>query len=482
MVIDDNNEYVKRGDSALAFKAGVWYVLGNFIGKSITFITTPIFARLMTPSDYGEFSNFASWAVLLSFIVGAELHNTLSRAYYDFKVNYDEYISSITILGFFLTALIYIVFWLVPNFIFKVVMIPKQHVHILFLFLLFSFCRLVYYARERTLYRYKTVAIVTVISLLVPTIISVFAVFFLPVSNSLSARIYGYYLPSALIGVFCAFSLLKKGIHVKWQYCKYALFLSIPLLVHHFSGYLLSSTNVIIAKNLITNEAAAVVSIAGSTTHILSVFFLATSGALTTWLMDNLELGDIITARKGSLLYVILLAVIVIVTILFAPEIIYLLGGNKFISAVSLFPGLAFSIFVQATVSVFTIILTYDKNVVKTATITSVFALLSIVVKVCLTPIYGLMMLVYVNIAVFCVLFLTNYFLVKYAGYAKVVHFKGIVFVVFLTGVLTATSPFIYKSQSIRFGLVGVFTIAGVSLLFSKKSWILNVIRNLKHG
>lgn len=49
---------IQRGNTVTAFKAGFWYVCGNFIGKAITFITTPIFARLMTPSDYGELYNF----------------------------------------------------------------------------------------------------------------------------------------------------------------------------------------------------------------------------------------------------------------------------------------------------------------------------------------------------------------------------------------------------------------------------------------
>ena len=101
---------VQRGDSVLAAKAGFWYVCGNFVGKAVTFISTPIFASLMTPSDFGEFSNFASWVSMLMVIVGAELFNTLSRAYYDFKDNFDEYISSVTVLGGLFTVTTYIIF------------------------------------------------------------------------------------------------------------------------------------------------------------------------------------------------------------------------------------------------------------------------------------------------------------------------------------------------------------------------------------
>ena len=407
----------ERGDSVLALKAGVWYVLGNFVGKAITFITTPIFARLMTPSDYGEFSNFASWAAMLIFVASAELHNTLSRAYYDFKQNYDEYISSVTVLGGIITVVIYSLFLFCRGFILKIIAIPEQYIHLLFFYLFFSFCSLIYYARERTLYKYKTVAAVTFLSLFVPTAVSILLVYFLPQTNQLSARLYGFYLPSALIGLYCAVSIFKRSKTFTWKYCRYGLALSLPLLVHYLTAYLLTSTNVVITKNMLGSEVTAVVSIANSATHILTVFFQATSGALTTWLMDNLEVDRKDIIKKGTLFYLLLLALMVIGTILLTPEIIYVLGGEKYIASVNLLPGLVFAAFIQSATSIYTIILTYDKNVVKTAIYTGFFAMLSIVTKIWLLPEHGLMVLVYINIAVFSILrpkntaFCTEYYL-----------------------------------------------------------------------
>lgn len=476
----NNIEKNQRGDSALAAKAGFWYVCGNFVGKAVTFITTPIFARLMSASDFGEFSNFANWAVMLTILVGVELYNTVSRAYYDFKENYDEYISSVTVLGGLLTIVTYVVFLISSSYIFKVVAIPEQYVHLLFVFLFFSFCRSVFYARERTLYRYKTVAVITFLSLLVPTIISVFLVYLLPETNRLSARLYGYYVPSAVIGLFCAGTLFSKGITFKWSYCRYALVLSIPLLVHYLTAYLLTSTNVIIAKNMAGAAEAAIVSIAISTTHILTVFFQATSGALTTWVMDNLELGKEDKVRKGTFFYVILLAVIIMLTILLTPEIIYILGGKKYAASVSLLPGLAFASFIQSITTVFTIILTYDKNLVKTAVCSGIFALVSIIVKVLLLPDYGLMALVYVNIAVFIALFFINYFLIKNAGYANTVFLRGMFAVMALTGLIVVLSPVLYKCQDIRYALTGVFLVVCTIAACMQKNSISAVVEKLK--
>ena len=190
---------IQRGSSVLAFKAGFWYTVSDFLGKSLTLITTPIFARLMTVSDYGEFINFASWTITFILIANLELPNTLSKAYYDFKNEYDDYISTVTILVSGITALLYMLFLLFPKTLLKVVAIPEQYIHLLFFFVLFAEVRIIFNARERTLYRYRTVALIAFVSLFVPTLISVVLVYILPDASRLSARLYGFYVPSAIV-------------------------------------------------------------------------------------------------------------------------------------------------------------------------------------------------------------------------------------------------------------------------------------------
>ena len=64
---------IKRGNTKLALKSGFWYVLSTVITKGLAFITTPIFARMMNKTDYGEFSNFAYWQSLLVIVVSLEM-------------------------------------------------------------------------------------------------------------------------------------------------------------------------------------------------------------------------------------------------------------------------------------------------------------------------------------------------------------------------------------------------------------------------
>lgn len=464
-----NNE-IKRGDNSIALKAGSWYVISSFLVKAISFITTPIFARVMTKVDYGEFSNFASWQAVLIIITGAELYNTLNRAYYDYKDDYDSYISSVTIAGMLFTCIAYVIFLIFQDVFLQVVTIPKEYIHLLFFLLLFTSCKQVYLAREKTMYRYKSVAWLTFISLIVPTAISLVAVVAFPNVNMLAGRLYGFYVPSALIGVICMIPLLKNGkCTFKWEHCKYAFVIALPLVVHYLTSFILTSTNTIIAKNCISAEAASSVSISNSTIHILTVFFQAVSGAVTTWLMDNLEQKNIKKVRRGSTLYVLMIAIIAVGVILFAPEVIGILGGRKYMSSVYLIPGFVLGIFFQAAATLFTIILTYNKSVSKISIAAGLVAVGSIVAKVLCVSKMGIVILSIVNAIAFAVLFFVYYYLVRQVGFSQYIDMKFCMMISCIVLLGAVGSTLLYGNTLLRYGVIGVLCIAmGIVMILNK--------------
>lgn len=475
-----NQDTARRGNSALALKAGFWYVFSSFVVKALGFITTPIFARLMDKADYGEFSNFASWLATLGIITGAELYNTLSRAYYDFKEDFDGYASTVTILGAMFTAAMYLVFLFFGDAILQIVTIPPQYVHLLFVMLLFQAVKQVFMARERTLYRYKTVAAMSFANLLIPTLVAVALVVIMPEADRLASRLYGFYVPSAIIGACCGLPILLRGRSFKLSYCKYALALSLPMLAHYFTAYLLTSSNLIVTKSIFGAEPAAVVSIANSTIHILTVFFQSVSGAFTTWMMDNLAQGTRQKLKNDSIFYVIMLAVVASGVIMLAPEVVMILGGSEYAESVYLIPGFVMAVFVQSVTTVFTIILTYDKNITKTAIWTGVIAVLSIVAKVLFLPEIGIMGLPYINIVAFGVLFVINYLLVKQAGYGDAVNMKGILLCFGLVAAVMAASLVLYEHTLVRYGVISVAGIAFLVILVNNKTAVVTLLKQIR--
>lgn len=466
-----NDNQIERGNTVLAVKAGAWYVVSTFFLKSIAFITIPIFSRLLNKSDYGEFSNYANWQAILLILTGAELYNSLSRAYYDYKEKYDQYVSSVTILTLFITSIFYILFLLSSSWIYRIVKIPPQFVHILFFTMFCSACKTIYLTRERTLYRYKSVVAISAVDTVIPTAIAVVLVMLVPETSRLGARIYGFYLPSSVVGLFCAALILRRGRTFKMEHCKYALMLSLPLLLHYLTISLLTSTNTIIAKNIGGAEVSAEVSMATSILHILTMLFTSLSGALTTWVMDNLEQKHMDKIRRETLVYLAGLAAVSIGVILLAPELLAILGGSRYASAVVLIPGLVFAAYLQTMTTIFTIILTYDKNVMETAMFSGIMAVISVVAKVYLFRYYGVLCLPLVNIVVCLVLFFMNYLLICHAGYQQAVDLRQYVLVSVFVLPFVLFSSFLYEHNMIRWvlALTGIVVLLIIAYLFRDK-------------
>ena len=477
---EKKEQKIERGDTKLALKAGFWYVLCTFLTKGLAFITAPIFVRLMSPADYGEFSNFANWQSMLLIVAGLELYNTLSRAYYDHKDCFDQYASSITVASCAVSGFFYLLFLLFGNWIYTVVAIPAQYVHILFFTLIFQTCKSVFLTRERTLYHYKSVTLISALSLVIPTLISIAFVMMAPDDLVLSARIYGFYFPCSLIGVFCAGYLLLKGKTFKWKHVRYAIPLAIPLLVHYLTAFLLTSTNTILTKNVLGSEAAATVSVTTSIMNILTILFQSVTGALTTWIMDQLEKKDHLKVRKCTLGFVAIIALISIGIMLVAPELIWIFGGKQYAHATTLIPGLAVAVFFQIITTVLTIILTYNKTIVMTAVFTAIGALISIVAKVLLLPDFGYEVLPVINAIVFPCLFALNYWLIRRTGYTKCIPIKwvGVISVVVVLGMVA--SFFLYQHTVLRYAVIALIAIAALAVLYKTKNVWMKLLRRKK--
>lgn len=478
-------EQQRRGSAGLALKAGMWYVISTFLVKGISFITHPIFADLLDKPSMGAFSNFASWETLLLIVTSLEMQNTVARAYYDFKDDFNKYVSSVTLASCGFTLILYGVALLMGDWFTTLTSIPQRFVHVLFIMLLFQGCKQIYFAKERTLYRYKSVAVISAVNALVPTLIAVGLVAIAPAVQKLDARIYGFYIPSALIGLGCFLLLFFKGKGaIQWKYIKYGLVLAFPLMLHYLTAQLLSSSNSIVTTAVLGEEANAVVSTAASANHILTTLLMAVSGALTTWLMDNLHQENKKAARLGTLGYIAGIAVLGIGVILLAPEVVHILGAGNYPESTILMPGFVVAVLVQSAGTVFTIMLTYQKKVVATGVATGVVAAISVAAKYFLMPWYeslhpgkGVLLLPYINIAAFGVLFVINYLLVRRHGLGGYVNFK------LMAGALLATCGFmalsypLYNNTLLRYGVIAVLGLAACVVAYRYRAMILKIVR-----
>ena len=82
------------GNGKKVIKAGVGYIISNYLLKGLSFFTIPIFARLMSTADYGIFNTYAAYDSVLCIIVGMTLHSCFKNAKYKYNDKFEEFIST----------------------------------------------------------------------------------------------------------------------------------------------------------------------------------------------------------------------------------------------------------------------------------------------------------------------------------------------------------------------------------------------------
>ena len=71
-----NKLLVKYRSIPVQVKASLWFLICAFLQKGISFITTPIFTRLLSTSEYGQYNVFNSWMNIIIVIVTRKRQTT----------------------------------------------------------------------------------------------------------------------------------------------------------------------------------------------------------------------------------------------------------------------------------------------------------------------------------------------------------------------------------------------------------------------
>ena len=243
-------------------KATFWYAFSDFLLKGLAFITTPIFSRILTKAEYGIFANYSTWYTLLATVITLHLRVSLTRARFDFEKDLNSFITSILILGSVATFLSGIIIFINNDFFSNLFSLDKKYILMMCAMAFVSPAYDMFLAMQRFYYKYKLVAIMTVIVSL--TSIGLSLLLILTMKDHLLARIIGSVAPQFLVStVLYVYYLLKCG-EIQTKYWAYSLPVAVPYIFHALSGNVLAQSD----RVMIT-------SICGATmTAINSVFYV----------------------------------------------------------------------------------------------------------------------------------------------------------------------------------------------------------------
>ena len=108
-----------------AAKTSFAYTICNILQKSISFLTLPLFTRLLTTEQYGQYGIYTTWSAIFTILITLNLSfGTFDRAMIKFEDKRDKYVSSIHIIVLALSILFLAIYLPLSGFINQFLSLP----------------------------------------------------------------------------------------------------------------------------------------------------------------------------------------------------------------------------------------------------------------------------------------------------------------------------------------------------------------------
>lgn len=463
--------------SKKALKSGIWYTISNFLSKGIIFLTTPIFTRIMTVSAYGEYSSFITWQSLLLLVLPLALYSTINRARLDFPNEMDEYLSSITLAGSIFTLIIYVVVLLFRDFFQNVFSLSMLYINIMFIFIMFEPALANFQARNQVEYKYKIVTAISISSCIASVVLSIVGSY--AFENQILGRVIGYDGTLLVFYVITYIYILKKG-HFSFNknYISYALKLSVPLVPHLVSMYILGQCDKLVIQRLIGNEAVAFYNIGYTCALVISMLSNSVNGAMSPWLFEQLNQKNYDRIKKVNSVYVSSFVFITIGLLLISPEIVWIMGGVQYCDATTvLMPVMAGC----CCNFIYTLYVNVENFLKKPGVIsigTTLVAVLNIVLNFIFVKLYGYKAAAYTTLISYFVLLLYHFAVVKKYRYAHIYNNKLNIACAIGICIFGLVVCVIYQSIA-RYVILAVYMAIAVIILIKYKSQIKSFVNTM---
>lgn len=447
-----------------ALKSGFWYTVSNFLTRAIVFITTPVFARILTTSEFGDFHVYANWQSLLLIFCSLEFSLTINRARLDYDENeLKNYIGNTLLVSGIITLVLFLIVMCFDGIRSKLLMLDREYVYVMFTYLFFYPAFELFQSEQRVKYNYRLSAALSFLSVLSGALLAVLGAFLF--KDRLLGRVVGQYLPVVLLGItFWSLYVCRiKKINV--EYCKYALGIAEPLVISYLGSQILASSDKIVVQHLCTSEAVAFIGITTSCSHIMTILIQSLNNAWAPWFYDKLEEKQYEQINKIFGIYMMLIVLCTFGVILLGPELILILGGSKYNDALPLIPpSISFCIF-NLIIFQFINIETYYKRTKFAAIATGCIAIINVLLDIIFVKLFGFIAASFVTVLCYAILMLLHSLYVNRLCTRKLVQKKVLLFSIISVICIIMFSYIAYINTIIRYCLIGILFMNGLFIL-----------------
>ena len=468
--------------SSNALKAGIGYTLSNILIKGINFLALPLFSRLLTTEEFGLYNVFVSYESILYVIVGLAIHSSIRSANLDFKNKIDEYVSSVSLIYIINSFLLIFVGFVLKGPIYSLLQLTPLTVLLIVIYS-FSTALITLYNNKISLYyEYKKYIIISFVNSVGSILLSLILILTLFNDKKEIGRLLGVTITCFSLSGYILYSFYKtKRPKYNKIYWRYAIKYSLPIVPHGISQVLLAQFDRIMIQQINGNTQAGIYSFAGNFKLILTIITDSIGTAWSTWFYERIDKKEYSRICKSAMSLCLLFLAISISLMTISPELIYLLGGEKYKEAIYVTIPMIIDAFV---LFVYTVIVPSEYYAKKTKYImvgTIIAAIINIITNYIFIRAYGYIAAAYTTLfAYLCYLFLHVAISKRLISF-YIISIKWII--IFLTMIAVAGIITIHFAEMIivRFilGLIIVAPIV-VLLIIKNKELVHKVVSRIK--
>ena len=461
-------------------KASIWYSCCSILQRGISFIIVPIYTRMLTTTEYGQYIVFQSWRDLLIIFATLNLYcGVFTKAMVDYKTDRNIYTSSMQGLSSVVTFILLLIYLTAYSFWNNLLGMDLITMVLLFSYYFtypaFSF----WSVRQRVEYKYKRMVLITFMISIFTPLLSIILLKFSDLREN--AVIWGFLIIQIIVGFFFYIGNFLKGkIFYHKEYWIHALKFNLPLIPHYLSLIVLGQADRIMIDSMCGADKAGIYGLAYSISQLMVIFISAINGSFVPWIYEQLKKKEYKTIAKISNVLCIFVGFMSLGAILISPEIIRVLGTKEYMEAVWVVPVVSLSVYYTFCYGLFSNIEFYFNATSYVMIASTVGAVLNVLLNYLLIPIFGYIVAAYTTLICYVLFMIMHYIFMRKVCKNKIggIHIFNDRFIILSTIVLFIMMfgcMLLYKNTVVRYFVIVVMAV--LVIILRKKEDIIKVVK-----
>lgn len=450
-------------------------IFARFFQKGLSLVSTPIFTRIMTIEQYGSLSNFMSWQSILFIIATLNLaQGIFNNGMLEYKKDRDSFMLSLMMLSNVCTVIVFFVIFLFNSLFEEIINISFNLMILMFIYMLFYPAYLFWSARQRYELKYKMLTFCTIVISMVQMVISITFVLLAKVEDQAVVKVYATEIVMVIAGcVVYAFLFYKTCGKIKFSYIKEAFCFNVFLVPHYLAMTVLASGDKLMINNLIGSRETAIYSVSYTIASVVFIFWEAIEASWIPWLYEKLKEKKYLEIRFRSNQIVTLFAMIAVVCMLFAPELVKITASADYEDGMYVIPAVVGAVFFQAVYTLYMRLEYYSKKTKATMIGSVLIAFTNLGLNAIFIPRVGYLAAGYTTLACYVLLSVFHIVYVRRIGRSQIYDVSYIVRCGSVMVVISCVVMLLYFNIILRYLII----FAMFCFAFVKRKHIITILK-----